>query len=46
MFKGYSRVKKEALINKINVEWKELYDNGVIENILPCSILNEKEKIK
>jgi putative endonuclease len=29
--KGYSRMKKSALINKFNKEWKELYHNGKIE---------------
>ena len=29
--KGYSRTKKNALINKFNTEWKELYYNGKIE---------------
>jgi putative endonuclease len=32
--KGYSRVKKMALIYKFNKEWKELYCNGKIE--IPC----------
>ena len=31
--KGYSKKKKEALINKANPNWKDLYDNGVIEKI-------------
>lgn len=29
--KGITRVKKEALINSFNPDWKELYNNGVIE---------------
>lgn len=29
--KGYSRAKKIILINKLNPEWKELYNNGKIE---------------
>jgi len=29
--KGYSRLKKSALIDKFNKEWKELYHNGKIE---------------
>ena len=29
--KGYSRTKKNALIDKFNREWKELYYNGKIE---------------
>ncbi|MGE0638575.1 MAG: GIY-YIG nuclease family protein, partial [Bacteroidia bacterium] len=29
--KGYSRAKKEALINKRNPEWRDLYDNGKIQ---------------
>ena len=28
--KGYSRIKKIALINKLNPEWKELYNEGKI----------------
>lgn len=30
--KGYSRLKKEKLINKFNPEWKNLYFNGKINN--------------
>ncbi len=33
--KGYSRKKKEDLINKVNSEWIDLYDNGKIK--LPLS---------
>lgn len=33
--KGYSRKKKEDLINKVNPEWIDLYDNGKIK--LPLS---------
>jgi putative endonuclease len=29
--KGYSRIKKNALIDKFNKEWKELYNDGKIE---------------
>ena len=29
--KGYSRAKKNGLINKFNPEWLELYNNGKIE---------------
>jgi len=29
--KGYSRIKKNALIGKFNKEWKELYNDGKIE---------------
>jgi putative endonuclease len=29
--KGYSRIKKIALIDKFNKEWKELYSNEKIE---------------
>jgi putative endonuclease len=28
--KGYSRIKKSALINQLNKEWKELYNGGKI----------------
>jgi putative endonuclease len=28
--KGYSRAKKDALINEFNPEWNELFKNGVI----------------
>ena len=28
--KGYSRKKKEAMINNFNPQWKELYKDGVI----------------
>lgn len=28
--KGYSRIKKDALINSFNPEWKDLYSNGKI----------------
>ena len=31
--KGYSRVKKDMLVNKVNLEWEELYYNGVIRGI-------------
>ena len=31
--KGYSRVKKDMLINKLNSKWEELYCNGVIKEI-------------
>ena len=31
--KGYSRAKKENLINSVNKEWNELFKNGII--ILP-----------
>ncbi len=30
--KGYSRIKKDELINQFNPEWKELYDKGKIES--------------
>jgi putative endonuclease len=30
--KGYSRVKKLALINQFNKDWEELYCNGKIES--------------
>lgn len=33
--KGYSRIKKEALINSFNPGWDELYSNGKI--IVPIS---------
>ena len=29
--KGYSRIKKDVLINAFNPKWKDLYDNGKIE---------------
>jgi len=29
--KGYSRIKKITLINSLNIEWKDLYNNGRIE---------------
>jgi putative endonuclease len=29
--KGYSRIKKEKLINAFNPQWTELYDNGNIK---------------
>ena len=29
--KGYSRIKKSALIDQFNKEWKELYIDGKIE---------------
>jgi putative endonuclease len=29
--KGYSRIKKEVLINSFNPEWIDLYNNGKIE---------------
>jgi putative endonuclease len=29
--KGYSRKKKEYLINKVNPQWRDLYNNGIIE---------------
>jgi len=32
--KGYSRMKKDVLINTFNPEWKELFINGEIENPL------------
>jgi putative endonuclease len=32
--KGYSRIKKENLINQFNKDWKDLFDNGKI--ILPA----------
>ena len=32
--KGYSRIKKDLLINTFNPEWKELFINGEIENPL------------
>ena len=31
--KGYSRIKKDMLINKVNPEREELYRNGVIKGI-------------
>ncbi len=30
--KGYTRIKKEELVNKFNPQWVELYVNGKIEN--------------
>ena len=30
--KGYSRTKKNALIDQFNDEWKELHSNGKIKN--------------
>jgi putative endonuclease len=30
--KGYSRTKKITLVNQFNIEWKELYTDGKIEN--------------
>lgn len=30
--KGYSRVKKEVLINKFNIEWKDLFADGKINS--------------
>jgi putative endonuclease len=35
--KGYSRIKKDALINSFNPEWKDLYDNGKIQVPVPKS---------
>ena len=32
--KGYSRIKKNVLINTFNPEWKELFINGEIKNPL------------
>ncbi|MFH1319273.1 MAG: GIY-YIG nuclease family protein [Bacteroidota bacterium] len=29
--KGYSRAKKVALINKFNLKWNDLYENGKIQ---------------
>lgn len=29
--KGYSRAKKETLINSFNAKWEDLYNNGKIE---------------
>ncbi len=29
--KGYSRIKKNALINNFNPDWKNLYINGIIQ---------------
>ena len=29
--KGYSRMKKDALVNSFNPEWSDLYDNGKIQ---------------
>jgi len=29
--KGYSRMKKEALIDQFNKEWRELYNDGKVE---------------
>ena len=33
--KGYSRAKKDRLINTVNTNWDELYNNGVIRSLLP-----------
>ncbi|MEO5570380.1 MAG: hypothetical protein ABIT08_11470 [Bacteroidia bacterium] len=30
--KGYSRTKKDMLVNQFNREWQELYDKGKIES--------------
>ena len=35
--KGYSRAKKDLLIDKVNPEREELYHNGVIKNITPST---------
>jgi len=40
--KGYSRAKKEALINNFNPEWSDLYNNGKIER--PVANNNQDEK--
>jgi putative endonuclease len=42
--KGYSRIKKETLINNLNPEWKELYNNGIIEKLNSLPILNTQIK--
>jgi len=31
--KGYSRIKKNALINNFNPDWKNLYINGIIQRL-------------
>ena len=31
--KGYSRIKKNALINNFNPDWKNLYINGIIHRL-------------
>jgi len=36
--KGYSRSKKEALINAFNPEWIDLYSNGKVEIPHPAKI--------
>ena len=39
--KGYSRIKKMALIDQFNNEWKELYCNGKI--YIPTKTLDDKK---
>ncbi len=41
--KGYSRKKKDALINKINPVWMDLYDNGKIKMPVSESIKLKNE---
>ncbi len=41
--KGYSRKKKDALINKINPVWMDLYDNGKIKMPVSESIRLKNE---
>jgi len=35
--KGYSRAKKDRLIDTVNANWDELYNNGVIQSLLSDS---------
>jgi len=39
--KGYSRIKKEMLIKKMNPDWKNLYQLGKIE--IPHFVRNDSE---
>lgn len=41
--KGYSRKKKEDLINKMNPEWIDLYDNSKIKKPDPIAIGLKKD---
>ena len=40
--KGYSRAKKDLLIDKVNSEREELYHNGVIKEISHSATLHSK----
>jgi len=40
--KGYSRIKKDNLIDKVNPERNELYDKGVIKQIPHSALLHSE----